>query len=82
MISRTCQEVILPLSTPVKGLDGRVMHEILIPRNTNVILSIMNSNRDPDLWGPDAYEWKPERWMKPPPQALVDAHLPGIYSHL
>ena len=31
---------------------------------------------------PDALEWKPERWLSPLPQAVIDAHLPGVYSHL
>lgn len=58
------------------------MQEIVIPSNTNVIVSILGSNRDPTLWGPDSYEWKPERWLSPLPEKLTEAHIPGIYSHL
>jgi hypothetical protein len=36
---------------PIKGVDGRVMHDILIPAETGIIVSIINSNRDPALWG-------------------------------
>lgn len=54
----------------------------MVPKDTKIFISIMNSNRDPLLWGPDAEEWKPERWLAPLPQALVDAHVPGIYAHL
>ncbi|RDB26333.1 hypothetical protein Hypma_006808 [Hypsizygus marmoreus] len=82
ILRTTRQSVILPLSTPVKGIDGREMHEITLPSNTNIIISVLNSNRDPALWGPDSYEWKPERWLSPLPEALVNAHIPGIYSHL
>ncbi|KAF9459159.1 cytochrome P450 [Collybia nuda] len=78
----TCHEAVLPLSTPIRGIDGREMQEIVIPGNTNVILSIIGSNRDPALWGPDSYEWKPERWLSPLPETLTEAHIPGIYSHL
>jgi len=82
-VTRSTQEnVVLPLSDPVIGLDGREMHSLLIPKNTNVFISILNANRDPALWGPDAAEWKPERWLSPLPQSLHDAHIPGIYSHL
>lgn len=78
----TRQDVVLPLSTPVKGLDGREMQSLLIPNNTKVFISILNANRDPTLWGTDASKWKPDRWLSPLPEALHDAHMPGIYSHL
>ncbi|KAG6900223.1 hypothetical protein C0993_001292 [Termitomyces sp. T159_Od127] len=76
------QEIVLPLSTPIKGLDGREMESILVPKNTKIFISILNANRDPLLWGPDSLQWKPERWLSPLPEALHEAHLPGIYSHL
>lgn len=76
------QDASVPLSTPVKGIDGREMHSIMIPKNTKVFISILNANRDPALWGPDAHEWKPERWLSPLPQAVTDAKVPGIYGNL
>lgn len=79
---RARDNAVLPLSTPVTGVDGRVMHEIVVPKNTTVIVSIINCNRDPELWGPDSYEWKPERWLSPLPNTILDAPIPGIYSHL
>uniref|UniRef100_A0A8H7XZX2 Eukaryotic translation initiation factor 1A n=3 Tax=Agaricales TaxID=5338 RepID=A0A8H7XZX2_PSICU len=78
----TRQDVVLPLSNPIRGVDGKEITEIPIPNNTNVIVGIMASNRNPELWGPDSYEWKPERWLKPLPETLISAHLPGIYSNL
>ncbi|KAF8150633.1 cytochrome P450 [Crassisporium funariophilum] len=83
VVSRTTrQDIVLPLSNPVRGLDGREMSEIPIPNNTNVIVSIIGSNRNPEIWGPDSYEWKPERWLTPLPDTVAGAHLPGVYSHL
>ncbi|KAF5382211.1 hypothetical protein D9615_004271 [Tricholomella constricta] len=76
------QDAVLPLSVPIKGRDGREMHSIMVPKNTQVLISILNVNRDPTLWGPDASEWKPERWLSPLPKALHDARIPGVYSHL
>lgn len=58
------------------------MHSISIPKNTDVIVSIIGANQDPALWGADSFEWKPERWLSPLPDAVVDAHIPGVYSHV
>ncbi|KAJ3980085.1 cytochrome P450 [Lentinula detonsa] len=79
---RARQDTVIPLHQPITGLDGTEMHEVAIPKNTSVIVSISNANRNSDLWGEDADEWKPERWLSPLPKALVDARIPGVYSHL
>ncbi|KAL0954834.1 hypothetical protein HGRIS_003778 [Hohenbuehelia grisea] len=80
---RTCRkDAILPLSSPIVGVDGREMTEIAIPENTNVAIAIMAANRNPALWGPDAAEWKPDRWLSPLPESVTSAHTPGIYSNL
>ncbi|KAH6918282.1 hypothetical protein BKA70DRAFT_1088241, partial [Coprinopsis sp. MPI-PUGE-AT-0042] len=34
------------------------------------------------LWGSDAGEWKPERWMNDLAQSRLEANIPGIYSHI
>ncbi|KAG5635672.1 hypothetical protein H0H81_010449 [Sphagnurus paluster] len=80
--STMARDASVPLSAPIKGIDGREMHSIMIPKGTKVFISILNANRDPALWGPDSHEWKPERWLSPLPQALADARVPGIYSNL
>ncbi|KAI0828716.1 cytochrome P450 [Trametes gibbosa] len=78
----TAQDIVLPLSEPVRGRDGRLMHEILVPKNTSVFVGIQASNTNPALWGADAYEWKPERWMQPLPDAVMEAKIPGVYANL
>lgn len=79
---RTRQDVVLPLSEPITGVDGSEMHEILIPKDTTVIVGILSSNRNKAVWGDDAGEWKPERWLAPLPGSVADAKIPGIYSNL
>ncbi|KAG6915250.1 hypothetical protein DXG01_012524 [Tephrocybe rancida] len=76
------QDAILPLSTPIKGVDGREMDSILVPKGTKFFVSIQNINRDPSIWGPDSLDWKPERWLTPLPDTVHNAQVPGIYSHL
>jgi cytochrome P450 len=74
--------MLVPLSKPIIGQNGEEIKEVVVPRGTNVMISILGSNTDPDLWGTDAREWKPERWLFPLPARLGEAHLPGIYSNL
>ncbi|KAF9448713.1 cytochrome P450 [Macrolepiota fuliginosa MF-IS2] len=76
------KDMALPLSKPVLGADGKEVTEIMVPEGTDVIVSVLGSNTNPDLWGADALEWKPERWLSPLPGAVGEAHMPGIYSHL
>ncbi|KAJ8081467.1 hypothetical protein PM082_007312 [Marasmius tenuissimus] len=76
------QTTVLPLSTPIRCTDGSVINEITVPADTKVLIDILNANRNPELWGPDAMEWKPERWLSSLPSTLAKAKSPGIYSHL
>ncbi|KAF7374959.1 Rint-1 family protein [Mycena sanguinolenta] len=78
----TRKDVILTTSTPVTTLDGSTTTEIPIPAETNILVSLLGSNRNPAIWGTDVLEWKPERWLSPLPQSVADAHVPGIYSNL
>lgn len=56
--------------------------EIEVPKGTIVLLGVRACNRNKDIWGPDALEWKPERWLSPLPKAVTDARIPGVYSNL
>lgn len=79
---RTTKEAILPLSEPMKCKDGLGASEIFIPKDSNMIIGILGANTDTATWGPDALEWKPERWLSSLPDSVVDAHMPGVYSHM
>ncbi|KAH6919089.1 cytochrome P450 [Coprinopsis sp. MPI-PUGE-AT-0042] len=76
------KDTIIPLLTPIKGTDGKDINEIFVPGGTDILISILGPNRSTKLWGPDAGDWKPERWMNELPKSLIDAKVPGIYSHL
>ncbi|KAJ3547781.1 hypothetical protein NMY22_g1527 [Coprinellus aureogranulatus] len=76
------QDGVLSLSRPIKTVDGKEVTAIHVPNGTLLVVSIEAVNTNPDLWGPDSYEWKPERWLEPLPDALLEAKIPGVYSHL
>ena len=56
--------------------------EVVVPKGTIVIPNLRASNRNKALWGEDALEWRPERWLEPFPSALEDARVPGVYSNV
>lgn len=74
--------MVLPLSEPIEGVNGTMINEVIVPKNTTVSLGIRACNRNKALWGEDALEWKPERWLQPLPEAVSQAHIPGVYSNL
>ncbi|KAF6756784.1 cytochrome P450 [Ephemerocybe angulata] len=82
VMRQAAEDTVLPFSEPVKSFNGEKKREIMIPKGTRIFISILNSNRDPKVWGPDAAEWRPERWMNPLPDTVLDAKIPGVYSHM
>ena len=76
------QDAVLPLSQPIRGTDGSTIKQLAIPRGTNIVIALMACNRSKTLWGEDADEWKPERWLAPLPAAVERAAIPGVYSHM
>ena len=63
-------------------MDGNVVTELAIPKGTMFLLNLRACNTNKALWGEDALEWKPERWLKPLPRAVEEARIPGIYANL
>ncbi len=74
--------MLLPLSTPIIGLDGEVIREILVPAGTIILISILSCNRDKAVWGEDALQWNPSRWLSRLPETVIQARIPGVYSNL
>lgn len=75
--------MVLPLSEPVRCVDGTSTDTIFVPKGTTVMIANYSSNRNKAIWGPDAEEWKPERWMNEGVlQSVLDARIPGVYSNL
>ncbi|KAI0823081.1 cytochrome P450 [Trametes gibbosa] len=82
VIRETTRDTVLPLATPVRGLDGELMTAVPLAKSTRIITDLISCNHDPALWGPDATQWRPERWLEGLPKEVEDAHIPGVYSHL
>lgn len=81
-LRRAKKDGVLPFTTPVKTTDNRVINEVCVPKDTRIIISLRQCNRNPEIWGPDAEEWKPERWLAPLPETVAKARVPGAYANL
>jgi cytochrome P450 len=53
----------LPLEriTPAEGIQ---LGDVFVPGGTNIGCSAWTLHLDRDLWGQDAREWRPERWLE------------------
>lgn len=79
---RICRkDTVVPLDTPATVGSSQVSG-LFIPKDTTVFVGIKAINTDPLIWGPDAKEWKPERFLKQLPESVTDAKIPGIYANL
>ncbi|KAF7966090.1 hypothetical protein HWV62_40176 [Athelia sp. TMB] len=76
------KDTVLPLSRPIAGLDGTDIHEIAVPKGTKLTIAIMHANCDPEIWGADAQEWKPERWLGQLLENVSNTRFPGVYSNM
>ena len=78
---RATKDTVLPLSEPIFDQNGTRLDEIAMPKGSQVLLGFLGCNTNKKLWGEDAYEWKPERWLGPLPESLTEAHIPSVFAH-
>ncbi|KAI8976575.1 cytochrome P450 [Trametes punicea] len=57
------RDALVPLQYPIRSPTGQELSAVHIPKGTNVMISILGANRHMHVWGPDANEWRPERWL-------------------
>lgn len=82
MLHRNREDVVLPLSQPIQGVNGQMMNEIVVPKGTITFVGVLGANTNKAKWGEDALEWKPERWLSPLPTAVTEAPTPGVFANL
>lgn len=80
---RAIKERTIPLSQPIDGSHSfSPISAVTIPTGTTIFVGIAGANRLESVWGPDAKEWKPERWLRSDskPSNGINTRLPGIYA--
>lgn len=76
------RDTVLPLSRPVHGTDGKLITELAVTAGTEVFTGILGCNTSKELWGEDALEWKPDRWLAPLPDSITKSGMPGLVGPL
>ncbi|KAI5477516.1 hypothetical protein MNV49_006301 [Pseudohyphozyma bogoriensis] len=71
----------LPLSTPIRYIDGTTTSEVTVKKGTKVYISVKAFNCNQEIFGEDADEFRPERWSRTGEQA-VGAGVAGAYSSI
>lgn len=89
-LARVAQsDAVIPLAFPVSPIrPGPQLDKLTICKGETVYISIHGVNRDPAIWGTDANEFKPERWLDPVTgksvigEEVAKARVPGLWSSI
>ncbi|KAJ7624214.1 cytochrome P450, partial [Mycena polygramma] len=73
------EDDVLPLSKPYIDKAGEAHDTLHIPKGQVIHVPIWNVNTDPEIWGDDATEFKPQRWTNVPGAA---SGIPSIWASL
>ncbi|KAJ7289436.1 cytochrome P450 [Mycena rebaudengoi] len=73
------REDVIPLNTPYTDVNGQVHESLRILKGQELLIPVLAVNRDPDMWGPDASDFKPERWEAATP---ITNSIPGVWGHM
>ncbi|KAJ7435163.1 cytochrome P450 [Mycena galericulata] len=76
---RAMKDDVLPLSKPYIDKEGKAHNSLPIPKGQMMHIPILAVNTDKEIWGEDAFEFKPERWDNIP--EAVNA-IPGVWANL
>ncbi|KAF8554668.1 cytochrome P450 [Imleria badia] len=58
------EDDVVPLSDPVRTKSGELVDSITIAKGTLVAISIESMNRSAAMWGEDAKDFRPSRWLE------------------
>ncbi|KAF8754698.1 cytochrome P450 [Rhizoctonia solani] len=73
----------LPLQQQVMSSDGKTtMTHVPVKKGMQIYISLDAANRDKQIWGDDANEFRPSRWLEELPLSVKDSNLPSAYSSI
>jgi cytochrome P450 len=72
---------VLPLAFPITTKSGKQITSIPIKKGTPIDISPIAYNRLPNVWGKDADEWNPERFLDPQRDFKEASSNIGLFSN-
>ncbi|KAJ6579607.1 cytochrome P450 [Mycena vulgaris] len=63
LLREASKDDIIPLGTPVVTPSGETISSIAVAKGSTILAPMRCVNRSEAIWGPDAKEFKPERWF-------------------
>ncbi|KAI0026384.1 cytochrome P450, partial [Vararia minispora EC-137] len=78
---RYINDSVLPFAQPYIDIHCKEHNELFVLGGAMLFVSNIRVNRDKAIWGPDAYNWKPERWLSPLPDGVAEARIPDVYTN-
>ncbi|KAG8908284.1 hypothetical protein FRB99_007817 [Tulasnella sp. 403] len=70
---------VVPLSTPFLDRNGVEHTEFRISKGEPIFIPVLCMNRDKRIWGEDAHEFRPERWLTGDSHPR-SAEIPGVFA--
>ncbi|KAJ7141917.1 cytochrome P450 [Mycena crocata] len=70
----------IPLHTPYRGFSGMDHDTVRVNKGDKIYIPIRAVNRSRDLWGADAEEFRPERWLENGVPEAVKG-IPAVWSN-
>ncbi|KZP27815.1 cytochrome P450 [Athelia psychrophila] len=77
-LREAAEDDMIPLDTPIVDTYGRTRESVRVNKGDLVLISIKMINLSKDTWGPDALEFRPERWDDVPDNAHK---VPGVWGN-
>ncbi|KAG6909596.1 hypothetical protein DXG01_016635 [Tephrocybe rancida] len=78
-VREATQDDILPLKEPFVDRKGVVHDSIRVRKGQTIQIPILAMNRNKQIWGEDAKEFRPERWESTPEAATT---IPGVWGNM
>ncbi|KAK7024333.1 hypothetical protein VNI00_016369 [Paramarasmius palmivorus] len=81
LIREATYDDLIPLATPVVSPNtGETITHVPVQKGQRIILDFASYNRLRDVWGEDAYEWNPSRFLDP--NSKRTQYNVGMYSNI